>query len=44
MSSYIMAKVDENGVRPVEQLEEMYQVCFSYSSCLHVHHVDYLVL
>nr|XP_009757416.1 PREDICTED: midasin [Nicotiana sylvestris] len=26
MSSYIMAKVDENGVRPVEQLEEMYQM------------------
>ncbi|XP_059279886.1 midasin isoform X2 [Lycium ferocissimum] len=26
MSSYVMAKVDENGVRPVEQLEEMYQM------------------
>ncbi|PHT84114.1 hypothetical protein T459_12557 [Capsicum annuum] len=26
MSSYIMSKVDENGVRPVEQLEEMYQM------------------
>ncbi|CAN4116387.1 unnamed protein product [Withania somnifera] len=26
MSSYIMAKLDENGVRPVEQLEEMYQM------------------
>lgn len=27
MSSFVMAKVDENGIRPVEQLEEMYQVC-----------------
>ncbi|KAK4348719.1 hypothetical protein RND71_031474 [Anisodus tanguticus] len=26
MSSYVMAKVDENDVRPVEQLEEMYQM------------------
>ncbi|XP_049392138.1 midasin isoform X1 [Solanum stenotomum] len=26
MSSYVMAKVDENGIRPVEQLEEMYQM------------------
>lgn len=28
MSSYVMAKVDESGIRPVEELENMYQVCY----------------